>query len=151
MTEKIIEALAKILDELNQDISIEDVNKNLSTSKDFDKQTLSAAFSLVYDKVLSHKVSTNRKPKQSNTFRMLTNEEKDLLGTDNTGYLMYLHNVGLLDSVEMEMVLEQLMMFPDDSVNKNDINWIVYISLVDFSTEILPGSRLLLDSTDQIN
>ena len=53
--------------------------------------------------------------------------------------------------VELELVLEQIMMFPDESVNKNDINWLVYISLVEFSTEIMPGSRILLTSNDDIN
>jgi len=151
MTEKIVEVLAKILDGLNNDITLEEVNTSLSRDKNFDKRTVSAAFSLVYDKVLGRKVKKRNSSRTGKNFRLLTDEEKDILGTENAAYLMYLHNVGLLDTVELEMVLEQIMMFPDDSVEKNDINWLVYISLVEFSSEIMPGSRILLNSTDDIN
>lgn len=151
MTEKIVEVLAKILDGLNNNITLEEVNTSLSRDKSFDKRTVSTAFSLVYDKVLNHKVKRKKTSRAGKNFRLLTEEEREVLGEKNSDYLMYLHNVGLLDTVELELVLEQIMMFPDDSVNKNDINWLVYISLVEFSTEIMPGSRILLNSTDDIN
>lgn len=151
MTEKIVEVLAKILDGLNKNISIEEVSTLLSRDKTFDKRTVSAAFSLVYDKVLSHKIKKNNTRSDNKNFRLLTEQEKEILGNDNSTYLMYLYNVGLLDTADLEMVLEQIMMFPEDSVNKNDINWLVYIALIEFSTEIMPGSRILLNSDDNIN
>ena len=59
--------------------------------------------------------------------------------------------MGLLDSIDFEMFIEQLMMFPEDSISREDINWSILISLVDFNAEILPGSRVLLYSSDKIN
>ena len=43
------------------------------------------------------------------------------------------------------------MMFPENTITRNDINWIILISIVDFSVDILPGSRVLLYSSDTIN
>ena len=152
MTAKIVEVLAKILESLNKDISLEEVNKQLSRNKEFDKQTLSVAFSLVYDKVLSNRINPKKKNSTRNKkFRLLTAEEQEILGHINYNYLMHLHNVGLLDTVDLEMVLEQIMMFPENTIEKDDINWIILISLVDFNAEILPGSRVLLYSSDTIN
>jgi len=153
MTAKVVEVIAVILDGLNnRDISLEEVNKQLRENKEFDQQTVSAAFGLVYDKVLSSKVTTkSKKEKKKTKFRLLTEEEKEIIGTDNTNYLIHLLNVGLLDSVDFELVLEQLTMFPGDTITKDDINWIILISLVDFNAEIQPGSRVLLYASDTIN
>jgi uncharacterized protein Smg (DUF494 family) len=51
----------------------------------------------------------------------------------------------------LEMTLEQIMMYPKETITKDDINWIILISLIDFNSDILPGSRVLLYSSDTIN
>ncbi len=152
MTAKIVEVVAEILDGLKKNYTLEELNKNLSKNKLFDQQTISAAFSLVYDKVLSEKLSSKRAKKQkSNKFRLLTPDEIELLGAENHNYLLHLNNVGLLDIADFEMVLEQILMFPEAQITKEDINWTIFISLVEFNADILPGSRLLLYSSDTIN
>ncbi|MBL1211957.1 MAG: DUF494 family protein [Ignavibacteriae bacterium] len=152
MTEKIVEVLAEILERLNKNSTLEEVNTILSKNKKFDEQTLSAAFSLVFDKVLAQRISSSKKYNKANSnFRLLTEEEKEVIGIDNYNYILHLYNVGLLDYLDFEMILEQIMMFPAESITKDDINWTIFISLVDFNAEILPGSRLLLYSSDNIN
>jgi len=151
MTTKIVEVLTKILEGLNQNYSLEEVNDTLKREKNFDQQTLSAAFSLVYDKVLSNKIPRKGRKKNRNNFRILSEEEKDILGSDNSSYLMHLSNVGLIDAFDFDLIIEQISLFPGDNISKEDINWMVLFSLVDFNSEILPGSRVLLYSSDTIN
>ncbi len=151
MTTKIVEVLTKILEGLNQNYSLEEVNDTLKREKNFDQQTLSAAFSLVYDKVLSNKIPKKGRKKNNNNFRILSDEEKDILGPVNSNYLMHLSNVGLIDAFDFDLIIEQISLFPGDSISKEDINWMVLFSLVDFNSEILPGSRVLLYSSDTIN
>lgn len=152
MTSKIVEALAKILEGLNNNYTLEEVNKTLLKDKRFDQQTVSVAFSLVFDKVLVKKASLKRGKKNvRKNLRIFTDEEKELLGADNYNYLLHLMNVGLIDSKDVELILEQVMMFPENQITKNEINWIILLSLVDFDYEILPGSRVLLYSSDTIN
>lgn len=152
MTSKIVEVLAKILEELNKNYSLEEVTKSLSKNKDYDQRTVSVAFSLIYDKMLSSRLSNKKKDtKKKKNIRILSAEEQEILGSENYNYILHLINVGLLDSLDFEMIIEQLMMFPDDKISRNDINWIILLSLVDFNSEILPGSRVLLYSSDTIN
>ncbi|MCF8265325.1 MAG: DUF494 domain-containing protein [Melioribacteraceae bacterium] len=149
---KIIEVLAKILDYLNKNYTLDEVNSKLIRNKRFDSFTLSTAYSLIFDKVLSKRLNNfyyDNKPGEK--FRIFTEEEKNFIGEENLNYIMYLANVGLLDISTLEMILEQLMLFPADKITKNDINWLIYISLIEFNSDILPGSRLLLDSHDTIN
>jgi uncharacterized protein Smg (DUF494 family) len=151
MTAKIVELIARILDGLNNNISLEEVNNQLTIDKEYDKQTVSAAFSLVYDKVLTSKVVKDRPRSQIQNTRLLTDEEKEVLGIDNYNYLLKLGKIGLVDSADLEIILEQLMLFPNDSITREDINWIILVSLVEFNSKILPGSRILLYSSDTIN
>jgi len=151
MTAKIVELIARILDGLNNNISLEEVNNQLVIDKEYDKQTVSAAFSLVYDKVLTSKVVKNKSRPQTQNIRLLTDEERDVLGLDNYDYLLKLWKIGLVDSADLEIILEQLMLFPNDSITREDINWIILVSLVEFNSKILPGSRILLYSSDTIN
>ncbi|MFA3781899.1 DUF494 family protein [Melioribacteraceae bacterium 4301-Me] len=152
MTSKIVEVLTKILEGLNNNYSLEEVNKILLKEKKFDQKTVSVAFSLIFDKVLTKKTFENKaKNKRSEDLRILSEEEREILGLENYNYLLHLINVGLIDSKNVETILEQVMMFPETQITKSEINWIILLSLVDFNSEILPGSRVLLYSSDTIN
>ena len=152
MTAKIVEVLTKILETLHKSKSLEDVNKILIKNKEIDKKTLSIAFSIVYDKVLTNKNSNRIKIKlKQKKFRVLTEEEKEILGMENYNYILHLINIGLLAPADVEQILEQISIFPDTRISKDEINWIILISLVELNPNILPGSRVSLFSTDTIN
>ena len=152
MTAKIVEVLAKILEGLKDNFSIEEVTKHLDLEKDFDEQTVSAALGLVFDKFLTKRLVLQKEGSTSNkSFRLLTNDEISIIGSENHSYIQHLVNVGLLDPLDVELLIEQMTMFPEERVSKDDINWIILFSLVDFDSEVLPGSRVLLYSSDTIN
>ncbi len=152
MTSKLVDVLAKILEGLSNNTSIEEISKNLIKNKQYDDKLLSAAFSLVYDKILLKKnlkeLSLTVKPKSA---RILSEEEKDFLGLDNYNYLLHLMNVGLIDSSNLEAILSQIALFPDMKVTRKEINWIILLALVDYDSELLPGSRSLIYSSDTVN
>ncbi|MCK5456816.1 MAG: DUF494 family protein [Melioribacteraceae bacterium] len=152
MTTKVVEVLAKILDGLNKKYSLEDVSKNLASENKFDKQTVSAAFSLVYDKIVANRIEKNidfADPKKN--IRILSEEELNTIGVEYYSYLIHLQNIGLIDSSDFEILLEQILLFPTNSITLEDINWMILVSLVDYDSKILPGSRVTLFSSDTIN
>ena len=64
--------------------------------QEFDKQTVSAAFSLIYDKVLIKKFASRTLDNLDNkNFRVFSDEEITVLGEDNLNYIMYLLKSGL--------------------------------------------------------
>ncbi len=152
MTAKIVEVLAKILEGLKENYSIEEITLLINKNNEFDTQTVSAALGLVFDKFLTNRLEIHKDGKTvSKSFRVLNNDEVNIIGTENTKYIQHLVNVGLLDPLDVELLVEQMTMFPDEKISKDDINWIILFSLVDFDSEILPGSRVLLYSSDTIN
>jgi uncharacterized protein Smg (DUF494 family) len=152
MTAKIVEILAKILEGLSNNSSIEEVNRHLIKNHQFDRQTLGIAFSLIYDKILSKSAVERRNQKEKdNKIRILSLEEIDFIGMENYNYLLHLINVGLLDYSNLEAILDQVTLFPENRITKKEINWIILLSLVEFDSEVLPGSRVLLYTSDTVN
>jgi uncharacterized protein Smg (DUF494 family) len=152
MTAKIVEILAKILEGLSNNSSIEEVNRILIKNHQFDRQTLSIAFSLIYDKILSKTAVERRNQKEKHArIRILSTDEIDFIGMENYNYLLHLINVGLLDYSNLEAILDQVILFPENRITRKEINWIILLSLVEFDSEILPGSRVLLYTSDTVN
>ena len=152
MTAKIVEVRAKILEGLGNNFSLEEVTTLLKSNKEYDEQIVSAAFSLVFDKVLANKIGIkkNRSANKKN-FRILSNEEVNLIGIQNYNYIQHLVNIGLLEPLDVELLIDQVTAFPDERLSKEDINWMILFPLVDIEAEILPGSRVILYSSDRIN
>lgn len=148
---KLVEVITQILEGISNNVPFEDLNKSLMSNKEYDEQTLSIAFSLIYDKILNRKESHKDKIKKERSVRFLTEEEKYILGIENVNYLMHLYNLGLLDSDNLESILEQVIMFPENRLTRKEINWIILLSIVDFDSINLPGSRNLLYSSDSVN
>ncbi len=152
MTPKVVEVLAKILDGLNKKYSLEDVSKNLTSENKFDKQTVSAAFSLVYDKIVENRIEKNIDSEvQNKNIRILSEVELEVIGVEYYNYLIHLQNIGLIDAADFEILLEQILLFPTNKITLEDINWMILVSLVDYDSKILPGSRVTLFSSDTIN
>ena len=148
MNIKIIELLVEILDAVRNNISLEDFNKKIAKENKFDKQTISAAFSMIYEKSFMNNKYGNEETK---SFRILTNEENLFLGKENSNYLLHLQNIGLLSNDDLEMIIEQLAMYPSDKISRGEINMMILFSLVEKSSNILPGSRVTLFPSDTIN
>jgi len=152
MTTKVVEVLAKILDGLNKDFSLEDVNNILNDEKQFDKQTVSAAFSLVYDKISTNKIAKDLDiDTTSKGIRIFSEQEIEEIGLEYYNYLLHIQNIGLIDSNDLEILIEQILLLPTSKITLEDINWLILVSLVDYDSKMLPGSRVTLFSTDTIN
>ena len=151
MRTKIVEALAEILEEMHDKESFEEIHQIIKNKNKYDKETISAAFGLVYEKLLNIDSSEIELLDRTKNFRVLSEEESDTLGIENYNYLMKLHNIGVLDDLDYEKILDQLTLLPKGHITKEDINFIVLFSLVDLHNDIIPGSRILLYSSDTIN
>jgi len=152
MTTKVVEVLAKILDGLNKKFSLDDVIDIINKEKVFDKQTVSAAFSLVYDKITTNNILSEVKSKNTQKgVRILSQDEIEAIGLEFYNYLIYLQNIGLIQYSDLEIIIEQILMTEKPQITLEDINWLVLVSLVDYDSRLLPGSRVTLFSTDTIN
>ncbi|HEY6906131.1 MAG TPA: hypothetical protein VI230_01600, partial [Ignavibacteriaceae bacterium] len=66
-------------------------------------------------------------------------------------YLLHLNNIGLLTNPDLEIIIEELKLFPRELINTESINVIIISLFLEVNTLTLPGSRLVLYSSDTIN
>ncbi len=152
MATEIVKLLTDIFENLDKSISIDKAIYDLSMKKRYNKNILATAFSWIYEKSIRDMgVITENAELITKGRRIFSDDEKILIGIDNFNYLLHLHNIGLLTNSDLEIIIEELKLFPRELINTDSINVIIISLFLEVNTLTLPGSRLLLYSSDTIN
>jgi Smg protein len=61
--------------------------------------------------------------------RVFSPEETERLDLDARGLLLYLENMGVLDPISRELVIDRLMALDADEVSMDDVKWVVLMVL----------------------
>ncbi len=152
MVMEIVNLLKDIFEKLDNTSSLDKAIDDLIIKKSYNKNTLAAAFSWIYEKTIRDINETSESAGLvSKGKRIFSEEEKILIGINNYNYLLRLNNIGLLTNPDLEIIIEELKLFPRDLINTESINVIIISLFLEVNTLTLPGSRLLLYSSDTIN
>ena len=152
MITEIIEVLAKITEMDKNNIPEEEAAETIQRESKYNKNTIAAAYSWLHEKNrqdLNYKALKNNN--ESKSIRMLSNDEVRQVGIRNYDYLLHLYNIGLLTNNDFEEIMDELKLFPEESVKTENINILILTKFLDLDKWSLPGSRHLLYSTDNIN
>ncbi len=152
MISKIVEILAQIAQGIQNNFTLEQVEKSINKSEEIDSNIVAAAYSWIYEKTIRDlfikKESIGKKQKN---FRVLSPEEASVIGLQNYNYLLHYYNIGLLNTEEFNSIIEQLKDFPEVINTKDHIHILILSLFLDMDNYLLPGSRNLLYSSDAIN
>ena len=152
MITEIIEVLAKITEMDKNNIPEEEAAETIQRESKYNKNTIAAAYSWLHEKNrqnVNYKALKNNS--ESKSIRMLSNDEVRQVGIRNYDYLLHLYNIGLLTNNDFEEIMDELELFPEESVKTENINILILSKFLDLDKWSLPGSRHLLYSTDNIN
>lgn len=65
----------------------------------------------------------------STVFRIYTAKEQERLGQEGMGFLVYLENIGVLDFITREMVIDRVMELETTRFDLEDLKWVVLMVL----------------------
>lgn len=65
----------------------------------------------------------------SQSLRIYNREESDRLGVEGRGFLLYLEQLGILDPMTREIVIDRLMALDHREIDIGRIKWVVLIAL----------------------
>jgi Smg protein len=65
----------------------------------------------------------------SRAIRFYTQEECEQIGTEGRGFLLYLEQLGILDSMTREVVIDRVMVLDRREIDLGRIKWVVLIAL----------------------
>jgi uncharacterized protein Smg (DUF494 family) len=152
MVTEIVNLLTDIFENLDHTSSLDKAINEISTKERYDRNVLATAFSWIYEKTIRDiDEVTIHSELVTSSKRIFSEEEKTVFGTDNFNYLLHLNNIGLLTTIDLELIIEELKLFPQELINTESINVIIISLFLEVNTLTLPGSRLLLYSSDTIN
>jgi uncharacterized protein Smg (DUF494 family) len=152
MVTEIVNLLTDIFENLDKTSSLDKAMDEISINKRYNKNVLATAFSWIYEKTIRDMgEAAERKELITRGKRIFSEEEKNVIDSENFNYLLHLNNIGLLTNSDLEIIIEELKLFPRELINTESINVIIISLFLEVNTLTLPGSRLLLYSSDTIN
>jgi len=80
-------------------------------------------------KKMSDKVPLYTNQQLNNKLRVFTNHEKEKIASDGLGFILFLEQARILNSVEREIILDQAMVINQSRINIDEIRWIVMMTL----------------------
>jgi uncharacterized protein Smg (DUF494 family) len=152
MVTEIVNLLTDIFENLDSTGSLDKTIDDLTVENRYNKNILATAFSWIYEKTIRDiDESENDNENLTNGKRIFSEDENILFGTENFNYLLHLNNIGLLTNPDLEIIIEEIKLFPRELINIESINVIIISLFLEVNSLTLPGSRLLLYSSDTIN
>jgi uncharacterized protein Smg (DUF494 family) len=152
MLNEMVNLLTDIFENLENTSSLDKAIGTLEISKRYNKNILATAFSWIYEKTIRDiGEATDNTELITLSTRIYSEEEVNMIGVENFDYLLHLNNIGLLTSHDLELIVEEIKLFPREFINNESINIIIISLFLEVNTLTLPGSRLLLYSSDTIN
>jgi uncharacterized protein Smg (DUF494 family) len=152
MTTDLIDILLKIVEGINNNQSVDKILENINKSRKVNKNIIAAIYSWIFEKI-SRDIADNESSASGSSvgMRILSEEEKDILGVDNYNYILHLSNLGLLNNSDIENILDQALNYSEGELDQDQLNLMVLSIFLEGNSNLPPGSRLLLYSSDTIN
>ncbi|HKI78668.1 MAG TPA: DUF494 family protein [Ignavibacteriaceae bacterium] len=152
MITEIVEVLVKINEIMKMDLPEDEKTQKLNKETKYDKNVIAAAYSWLHEKDKRNRLDVRgSSSKESKSFRTLSVSEIDQLGVKNYNYILHFYNLQLLTNSELENILEELKYFSEEAITIDQINLLILSLFLDLDRLMLPGSRILLYSSDTIN
>ncbi|MFQ5772757.1 MAG: DUF494 family protein [bacterium] len=130
MNERVVEILLYIMSEIrrssDESKQLELLSKDL-IKKGYTECEISSAFSWLLTRLQneSEEIVQNQGPTLHNSFRLLHEIEHSIISTEAYGYIIQLKELGIINELDVEQILERAMMLGSTKVHIEDIKSIV--------------------------
>lgn len=152
MTTDLVDVLVKIAEGIHLNYSFNEILMSIYKNKDeYNENMVAAAYSWIYEKSLQNLSHFSEKDKQESGFRMLNENEINLIGRNNIKKIITLKNIGLLTNQDINKILNQLELIPEVFNRESNFDLLILSLFFDNGGKSIPGSRHVLYSSDTIN
>lgn len=151
MRNDLTKKLKEVSQKLKNDETIEEFLRYIANSEN-NKNDAASVISWLYEKIVRDiSLEEDILETPAKNFRILSDKEISRIGLQNYNYLLHFYNVGLLKNKDFDYILEQIMFIDEDDHTNDYLNALILSIFLDINDVTLPGSRLLLNSSDTIN
>ena len=152
MQEKIVEILVYLISELRKNTPIGDIDLSVLSKKGYSTSEISTAFNWLYEKVThGDAIITDTARSSIHSHRSLHEAERNVITPEAFGYLIQLRELGLINDLDIEIVIDRIMMSGFATVDSEEIKLIVASLLLENDDSTNYGSRKMLHGNDTIH
>ncbi len=110
MQERIVEIILFLVNELRSNKRLNDVDVSLLTRDGYTQSEISSAFSWLFERISAGKSVTDITSGDGTSHRILNDAEKMVFESQAYGYLIQCQQLGLLNNIDVETIIERIMM-----------------------------------------
>ncbi len=152
MQEKIVEIIVYIIKEMRDNKELGDINLSELSDYGYTETEISTALSWVIDKISTGEnifLADRKSPR--NSYRIFHEAEKMVIEPEAQGYVLLLRELGVIDEMDVELIIERVMISGFHKADLKNIKSIVGTVMFDRDEANAPGSRFMLSSHDTIH
>ncbi|MFA6542025.1 MAG: DUF494 family protein [Bacteroidota bacterium] len=152
MQEKIVEILVYLISELRKNTPIGDIDLSILSQRGYSTTEISTAFNWLFEKV-NHgdAIITDTAPSSPHSHRVLHEAERLVISSEAYGYLIQLRELGLINDLDIEVLIDRVMMSGYATVSIDEIKLLVVSLLMENDDSMNFGSRKMLHGNDTIH
>ena len=110
MQERVVEIILFLVSELRSNKRLNDVDVSSLTRDGYTQSEISSAFSWLFERLSAGKSNADIASEARTSHRMLNDHEKMVIESQAYGYLIQCQQLGLLNNVNVETIIERIMM-----------------------------------------
>jgi uncharacterized protein Smg (DUF494 family) len=156
--DRIMEILVFLLSEMRAKKGLTEIDLKPLSQRGFSQTEISAAFSWLFDKLAAEQSAAEGPIVFAAPFtnvagtshRVYHEVERSVIGAPAQGYLMQLHELGLVSDFDLEFVIDRIMMSGVPSVSLEDVRELVSGTVLGFEDMPKAHSRVMLSAHDRI-
>ena len=149
--EKIIEIIVYLLSELKNNKQLAEVDMDNLANLGYTQNEINTAFSWVYSKIYAGEKIFLDPNSDTRSQRFLHDAEQNVVSPEGYGYLVQLKELGLINNMDIDLIIDKIMVSSYSSVSKEDMKSIIASYLLDIDEMNDTNSRVMININDTIH
>ena len=149
--EKVLEIIVFLLAELKKNKQLSEVDLNQLEKQGYTQNEINTAFSWIYSKIFTGDKIFVDEDNNSKSNRFLHEVEQNIISSEAYGYLIQLKELGLLNNLDIDLIIDKLMIASFNHVDIIDMKYMVAAYLLDIDDMNNTNSRMMINTNDTIN
>ena len=151
MQDKVIEIIVYILSEIKEIKQLNEIDVRNLTDKGYSDSEINTAFAWIFSKLDEGELIFKDENESTKSHRMFNLVENKIFTVDAKGYLLLLRELGLLNDLDIDLVIERVLLSGFQKINISELKKFIasFILNTDSKSDIL--SRMILQNNDTIN
>ena len=149
--EKVLEIIVFLLAELKMNKQLSDVDLNQLEKLGYTQNEINTAFSWIYSKIYTGDKIFADEDKIANSSRFLHEVEQNVITPEAYGYLIQLKELGLLNNLDIDLIIDKLMVTSYNKVEINEMKFMIASYLLDIDDMNNTNHKIMININDTLN